>query len=500
MSDFTVEIAQRILTEDSWDSAAKHAEKWVKDHPDSCEALQFYGLVYAKKPDIKTALTYFKRALHSHPQEISCHINISNAYTTLGEIEPAIQHLHQALRLDPRHAEAYNNLGRLYYKQGLTNEAVSYLEKALRLNPNYWEAHYNLAHSLVKQNQMNRAATHYQEVIRLQPSHPTAHYNLGLIYLEEEQYPLAETHLNRACTLNADNVDPVRLLGQVYIQLGQPDNAMDAFKKALALSPTLADVHHNLAILYLGQGNRPEALNHFQIALSEEPQNETARHMVTALSGNETSDTAPTQYVTQLFDQYADYYDDHLKKKLKYQAPYFLRTAIGQCLKDNSTSQRVLDLGCGTGMCGIFFRDLALELIGVDLSPKMLEKAKILGAYDQLFPLNYLEYLSNESLEPFHIIIAADVFVYTGDLAQTFALVAKKLSPTGLFAFTIENLERGTFSLQPTGRFSHHQTYIQKLADNHQLKMVINESIVLREQEDNPIAGQLYVLTPMETH
>ena len=67
-------------------------------------------------------------------------------------------------------------------------------------------------------------------------------------------------------------------------------------------------------------------------------------------------------------------------------------------------------LGCGTGLCGIYFRDLAKELIGVDLIPKMLEKAKTLGAYDSLFVADALEYLNRAALENFDLIIAADVF------------------------------------------------------------------------------------------
>jgi ubiquinone/menaquinone biosynthesis C-methylase UbiE len=39
-------------------------------------------------------------------------------------------------------------------------------------------------------------------------------------------------------------------------------------------------------------------------------------------------------------------------------------------------SQEILDLGCGTGLCGAWFTDYSARLVGVDLSPKMIEVAK----------------------------------------------------------------------------------------------------------------------------
>jgi predicted TPR repeat methyltransferase len=180
---------------------------------------------------------------------------------------------------------------------------------------------------------------------------------------------------------------------------------------------------------------------------------------------------------------------------LDYQAHILLRNAIGRCLKNNPKIGRVLDLGCGTGLCGIVFRDLALELIGIDLSPKMIAKSKTLDTYEKLEVCDIHEYLARSGHLPFDLIIAGDVLVYSGELDNLFTNIAKNLSPHGRFAFTVENLTTGNFQLQPSGRFAHSSSYIHTLAKTNALQIVLEEEIVPRKQESLPIPGRLYVLT-----
>jgi len=422
------------------------------------------------------------------------HLDLSNSCVARGEIAAAIQHLHQALRLNPQFPEAYNNLGRLLYKQAQFKEAAFYLAKALRIKPQYWEAHYNMAHCLVKQNQLIDAATHYLEVIKIIPTHTNAHFNLGFIYLDEENYPLAEKHFNEVIAIEPDNLEALRQLGFISIQLGKPDTAVTILQKAISLCPSLSDAHHNLAILYLRQENRTDALRHFQTALELDPNNTTASHMVSALTGN-SSLTAPPEYIRQLFDQYAADYDTQMKTALNYQAPFALRSAIGCLLGEKLKPGRVLDLGCGTGLVGVYCRDLALELVGVDISEKMLEKAKELMAYESLVNSDITAYLEKKDILPFDLIIASDVLVYYGSLDFLFSLISTQLSFDGLFAFTTEILTVDQdYQLQSTGRFAHSEAYLLTLAAKYALSVRYHDTLTIREQNGHAIQGQLFIL------
>lgn len=527
------DAVQKLLNENQLEQAKTLCDAWVANNP-SDVAFNATGLVYATLGLMNEATQFFQKALVQNPNVVAYHNNISNAYLALGYIDKAKQHLFQALRIDPQHAESYNNLGSLLYKQQLFLEAIPYFQKALRIDPKYWEAHYNLAHSYSKTNQVQLAITHYKEVLTQKPQHPIAHFNLGLLFFEVKAFIMAEQHLQTAVALNPSNSIAAEYLGNTLIELGKIDEAILSYQKSLEIifqeentdstkslneqthnKEKTSEIHHNLAILFLRTQDKKNALFHFEKSVSLNSNNETAKHMIQALKGEESTE-APPKYIKALFDQYADYYNEHVKTQLKYEVPGLLRNAVGKTLKNKLHTGRVLDLGCGTGLCGIYFRDLALELIGVDISAKMLEKAIELGAYDEVKNCDLIDYLSLPNLMSFDLIIAADVLVYRGDLKILFEKVSRALNIEGLFAFTTEHLddefadvfvgvlenakmplEQPRYHLQETGRFSHSKQYIHELAQEFQFSIELEEPIIPRLHQDKDLKGDLYILKKM---
>ena len=91
-----------------------------------------------------------------------------------------------------------------------------------------------------------------------------------------------------------------------------------------------------------------------------------------------------------------------------------------------------LDLGCGTGLAGVAFRDCVERLEGIDLSPGMVAEARAKGIYDALHVGEVVAHLKAATDRQFDLILAADVLVYVGDLAPLFLEVARVLaSETG---------------------------------------------------------------------
>lgn len=411
--------------------------------------------------------------------------------------EAAERDLLQALRLDPRHAQTYNNLGRLYYRQGRIPEALSYFKKTLRLDPTVWEAHYNMANCYAQQNNMEQAALHYAAVVAQQPTQAYAQFNLGLCYVALEDFIQAEQPLLMAFKQDPHLVEAARQLGHVSIALGKTEQAIAMFQQVLEQSEHnhQAEAHHNLAVLYLGSKNPEAALKHFEATLKLDPHNQTAQHLCAALKGHAAPCTAPLVYVEQLFDQYAPYYNEHLKQTLAYTLPSQLRNAMARCLTGNLKAGRVLDLGCGTGLCGIVFRDLALELVGIDLSTKMIAQATRLDTYEKLIQGDYQAYLADPDLQPFDIIVASDVLVYRGDLQDLFDSLPKALVRGGSFVFSVETTTFvDSYQLKPSGRFAHAMAYIEKLAHAHNLSIVLQEEAILRSDQQQSITGKIIVL------
>ena len=107
------------------------------------------------------------------------------------------------------------------------------------------------------------------------------------------------------------------------------------------------------------------------------PDDPIAQHRLASWFGQ---DQAPARasdaYVTYLFDRYAEGFDQHLVQELNYQAPAVIAGGSPKCWSAPAAYLDVLDAGCGTGLCAPLLHPYARHLVGVDLSPRMLDKAR----------------------------------------------------------------------------------------------------------------------------
>jgi predicted TPR repeat methyltransferase len=171
-----------------------------------------------------------------------------------------------------------------------------------------------------------------------------------------------------------------------------------------------------------------------------------------------------------------------------------LRSAIGRALGPDSGKIDILDLGCGTGLCGPVFRDIADHLSGVDISSGMLGKAEEKNVYDTLRRVELVNFLQGET-ENFDLALAADVFIYISDLRPAFEACAGALKEEGLFAFSIEFFPGDGYILRPSGRFGHSLKYIRSQAEMAGFSVFQCDEIILRMEHDEPVPGHLFVLS-----
>ena len=200
---------------------------------------------------------------------------------------------------------------------------------------------------------------------------------------------------------------------------------------------------------------------------------------------------SPADYVRGLFDHYADDFEPHLLDVLHYRAHADVVAAAAPLCAPLRTS--ALDLGCGTGLCGPLLRPLAQRVHGVDLSPTMLERARLRGSYATLTQADIAEHLRSTP-ERHDLVVAADVFIYLGDLAPVFAGVRRVLAPDGVFAFSVESTAADGFVLQPSLRYAHAEPYLRALAAEHGFAVASVQATTLREDQRRPIAGAVVCL------
>ena len=240
-------------------------------------------------------------------------------------------------------------------------------------------------------------------------------------------------------------------------------------------------------------GRYDDARFHFRIVLKLDPASSNAAHMLAALEGR-TTEIAPRDYVHDMFERYAPIFETQLVSELDYQAPSHLHAAVKRCHRGRFDT--ALDLGCGTGLVSAHFDDVVGSWYGADLSPAMIVEAASRGAYEELYVDDIVDFLTGGTggVARFDLITAADVFIYIGNLAPTFAGVRDRMAQNGLFAFTVEPADAADYVLRPTGRYSHGKGYILALAEMHGFDVETCDTVTLRREHGQPVTGLVFVL------
>jgi predicted TPR repeat methyltransferase len=474
------------------DGALATCNQILATKPHDCEVLHLQATCYAKLQQYSQAEACLLAAIKINSLNEIYHNNLANIYKLQGKIALALRHLHESLHINPHKAQTYHNLANLYYKIGNFSAAIDFYKKTLRLNPSLFEAHFNLANCYVKTDKIFKAIDQYLAFLAYNPNAHTANLNLGMLYISQQRCSDALPHLLQAFKIQPEPPELYGHIADCYLDCGQDSQAIEYYKIVNQKISNPSWVH-NLAVLYLRNQQPIQAEDFFQRALTLDANNYTARHMLSALQHNtEIINTAPA-YTQALFDQYAWYYDEHMKKKLAYDLPVKFRHLIS-----NNKLQNILDLGCGTGLCGLVFRDLAHNLVGQDLSFEMLRVAYNLGAYDCLVQANINHSLPGLAQDYFELILAAEVLGYVGELAPLFANIKHTLKTNGTFIFSIEtnngNHNAQNYTLEHSGRFTHQLKYIEHLAQKNNFIIRHSEATILRKSEHSTIFGHIFIL------
>ncbi len=390
-----------------------------------------------------------------------------------GEHEAALDLIGRALRVVADSAALHNNFAQVLRALGRVNEASEAYRRAIALDPDHAAAHNNLGAALQAQGRMNEAFSCYLTAAAIAPAYAVAHYNMG--GLLQAQGKLAES--------------------------------VPHYQKALAIEPRYIQANTALGGVLAALGRAADALACFRRVLEIEPDNRIARHMVAALAG-EPAERAPDQYVVNVFDSYADHFDAHLSQVLKCDVPQRLAQLLAARRDAAQARCNVLDLGCGTGLMGVALAPLfpiAARMVGVDLSPRMLEQARRRNLYARLVEADLAGMLKAETAAGFDVVTAADVFVYVGKLDEVTAEIKRVLRPGGLFAFSVETFDAGAetestrgYRLNPSGRFAHTLEYADRLAAQCGFAVLDMATAPLRVEHGLPLQGLLALWQKLE--
>jgi len=478
------------------------------------------AVIFHKNRDLSNAIEFYLKVLLEMPNhELSQH-HLSVIYHELGNYTEAIKLNQSLVKLNPNSAGYWNNKGNTLVKLNLFDRAIKSFSNALENKPDEPNFLANRSIALIEVNNFEMAMEDLNKSIELDSSLVIGYANRANLHMILGNHNEALKDINIAIGLESSNTELYFNLGNILEKIGYIDKSIDIFHQVCSKNKKFVMAFINLAALLNKYGRNLEAINvleegHinnpnstlisislgdsllqigqaseaykiFELALLHDPKNEELKYSLSSINGKSQPLKSPKNYVKRLFNIYAPTFDNHLQNILQYRTPYTIRE---QLIKFNTKIfDRALDLGCGTGLVGVALHGLFKSIDGVDLSNQMLKECKSKEIYNELFLDDIENFLNNTSIT-YDLIVAADVFIYIGSLDLIFQTASNVLNKNGFFIFSIEYVKGYDFELQPSRRYGHTLTYIEKLSLKMGLNIVEIKSELIRKEMENDING-----------
>ncbi len=286
-------------------------------------------------------------------------------------------------------------------------------------------------------------------------------------------------------------------LGKTLRELGHTSAAIASYEQALLVEPCCQSASSGLALMLIESGRPTDAVNYlmqtaavvdeplyyllgaatllafsgfpdlaesFLVKADEmDPDNAEVKYMATAIRRDNLRAQASQEYVKSLYSRHASFYDVNLRK-LGNAGPEIVRKTVESLITDRASRLDILDVGCGTGLCGPCLRPIAARLVGVDISTEMLSLARGRACYDELIALDLLD--AENVLGPvFDLVVCSDVLIYFGQLDRVLAVLRSCMKENAYLILTVEKSPEEAsspgYEMQPTGRYKHMASYLR---------------------------------------
>jgi predicted TPR repeat methyltransferase len=522
--------------------AEAHYRRVLQHDPDHPDALHLLGVVAHQAGRRDGALGYLARAAALRPTAAAWQHNLGEAWLAINELDQAIAAYRKSVAIDPAKPQTRASLAIALMRRGLYDESAEQFEQAfaagfdhpdvrlhhaklliarndaargdlekaadtcrrsINARPNEPEAWQTLGEALGRAGKLDESVEAFRKALEHKPDFERPHHGLGVALAQQGNIDESIANFEAALRLRPEYPEAHQGLGAIYHRTGNFEKAAAHYVSAIAQRPTFLEARFEYAALLEKKGETKEAIEQYRVIQKYRPDLEDLGFHIAALEGRTIPGQAPSSYLVGYFDKYASSFDQHLTQTLNYKGPQLLLDAVNAL--NLPTSLDVLDLGCGTGLVGQAFKPLARRLVGIDISPAMLQRARQRGIFDELIQDDLaagLRKLSGDGRAPpaFDLAVSADVFIYFGHLAPVFALISKALRPRGHLAFVTESAETDDSPwtgpdtrLMTTRRFAHSLPYLKRLCAENGLQVLSAKRTSARQEKEQPVSFWLVV-------
>ena len=153
------------------------------------------------------------------------------------------------------------------------------------------------------------------------------------------------------------------------------------------------------------------------------------------------------------------------------------------------------------------FRNISSTLVGIDISPKIIEQAKQSHPVYDEYRIGDAVAVLKEFPQTVSLLVAADTFIYFNDLSKLFAAMENALKDGGYAIFSLENVPKDNekrllvhkpdwrWQITPSGRIAHRREYVDKVAKENSFEVVLYENLDgFRREKNVDVPGHFFVL------
>jgi predicted TPR repeat methyltransferase len=424
---------------------------------------------------------------------------------SLGEAFALAQKMHREARLEgaeqlylriiaqqPRHADAWHFLGLLRYQRRDHKKGIAAVRRSLSIDPKYADAHANLANMLLERGTPRECEHHLKRACELTPHALAPRLTLAILKRAQRRVDESIGMLEQLLAEFEDNALVHNALGKALLAAGRTEEALPHFVRSYRINPALNASREESIYAMCTLDRFDEARDEIRRWLEIDPENPSAHHLLAACGGAPVPARCNDGYVRNLFDGFAGTFDAKLEK-LDYRGPDLIAQACDRLLGPRRARLDALDAGCGTGLLGPRLRPWCRHLVGVDLSPGMLAKARERDSYDELVEGELTAHLRTLGTGSLDLIACADTLCYFGAVEDVMGAAYDALAPGGWFLFSVEHDPRldSDYRLQFHGRYTHRGEYVERAVRAAGFEAPQIEQAELRVEVTKPVPALL---------
>lgn len=411
----------------------------------------------------------------------------------LAEAALALNALQRETPDDPRIFASGTRLGLI---AGNAGAALASAERAVQLAPKWPHALALLARAQAV-NARHEAAIDTSQTL-LDQTQGTAFAFDTVAFLGMRAFPSAKliALLRRGvAAFPSSDIYAIALARAVTAQ--DAKEAADLYAQVAERSPSNTVALTELAAIEIARANNASALRAIEKVVALGVDNASVRFLRDRAEGKAMG-PIPAEQIADLFDRYAEQFDDSLTKSLAYRAPWIAARYVTDAFPDKNIS--VLDLGCGTGLFGAALGPIGEGLVGVDLSRQMIEKALQRKIYSRLHHSEMIESLTATASEEFDVVAAIDVAPYLGRLESFVSQATRVMKAQGMLLFTCERAAEteSDVTLRSSDRYAHRASYLMALCEECGLANIVVDPFISRTEAGRPVESYLVAARKFE--